>query len=362
MSSNGRPTFAMGPEPAEPRQEDGIARVGILVALPELLRSLGADPAAVAAEAGFDLNVFENPDNTISYAARGRLFSLCVARTGCKHIGLLLGQRGRMSWLGLVGFLARHSPDVETALRNLVRYTHLQVRGGVTTLAVHGDLAVLSFDVVLPHVEANDQTGDGAMAMFFNIMRTLCGPDWQPTEMRFSHGRPEDVRPFRRLFHCPLLFDSEQNSIVFSSDWLRRPVRGDDPELRRLAQRQIDALEARRRDDFPERVRSVVRTALATGQANEDHVSAFFSMHSRTLRRRLSDSGVSFKGLLDEVRYAIAQQMLEHSMMEVSQIAASLGYADASAFTRAFRRWSETTPAVWRARQLAAARGPEASS
>lgn len=262
-----------------------------------------------------------------------------------------------MSWLGLLGFVTRHSPDVETALRNLVRYTHLHVRGAVTTLAVHGDLALLSFDVVLPHLEANDQTGDGSMAMFFNIMRALCGPDWQPIEVRFSHAQPEDVRPFRQLFRCPLFFDAEQNSIVFSSDWLRRSTLGDDPELRCLVQRQIDAVEATRHDDFPEQVRSVLRAALATGQAREDYVSAFFSMNSRTLRRRLSDSGVSFKELVDEVRYAIAQQMLEHSTMEVSQIAASLGYADASAFTRAFRRWSETTPALWRVEQMETARG-----
>ncbi len=174
---------------AKGRRNDGTVRVGILVELPGILRDLGADAAAIVAEAGFDLNVFDDPDNTISYAARGRLFTLCVARTGCLHIGLLIGQRGRMSLLGLVGFLARHSPDVETGLRNLVRYTHLQIRGGVTTLAVHGDLAVLSFDVVLPHIESNDQTGDGAMAMFFNVMRTLCGPEWRPVEVRFSHGR-----------------------------------------------------------------------------------------------------------------------------------------------------------------------------
>jgi AraC-like DNA-binding protein len=345
-----------------PCHKGGVVRVGILVGLPELLRSLGADPAAMVADAGLDLNVFEDPDNMISFAARGRLFSLCVERTGCKHLGLVLGQQGRMSSLGLVGFLTRYSPDVETALRNLVRYTHLQVRGGVTTLAVHGELAVLSFDVVLPHLEANDQTGDGAMAMFHNILRTLCGPDWQPIEVRFSHGEPDDVRPFRRFFHCPLFFDAEQNSIVFSSDWLRRPVPGDDPELRRLVQRQIDALEARHRDDFPEQVRSVLRTALATGQANEGHVSALFSMNSRTLRRRLSDSGVSFKGLVEEVRFAIAQQMLEHSIMDVSQIAASLGYSDASAFIRAFRRWSETTPALWRATHASGARGSEVMS
>jgi AraC-like DNA-binding protein len=261
-----------------------------------------------------------------------------------------------MSWLGLVGFVARFSPDVETALTNLARYTHLHVRGGVTTLTEQGAVALLSFDVVLPHVEAIDQTGDGAMAMFFNIMRTICGPDWQPVEVRLSHRKPEDIRPFQRFFSCPLRFDAEQNSIVFSSDWLRRSAPSDDPELLRLVQRQIDALKAKRQDDFPEQVRSMLRMALAMGRANEADVSALLSIHSRTLRRRLSDSGVSFKVLVDEVRHATARQMLEYSALEVGQIAVSLGYADASSFARAFRRWTGATPALWRAKQTAAVR------
>jgi AraC-like DNA-binding protein len=324
------------------------------VGLPAVLRSLGADPAAIVAEAGFDLAVFDDPDNVISYAARGRLFSRCVARTGCEHFGLLLGQQGRLSWLGLVGFLVQHSPDVETALRSLERYTHLHVRGGVTSFAVHGNLAMLSFDVALPHVQATDQTGDGAMAMFFNIMRTLCGPEWKPVEVRFAHRMPEDVGPFRRFFRAPLRFDAEQNSIVFSTDWLRHPLPDDDPELRRLLHKQIDAIEARYQDDFPEQVRSVLRTALLTGHAGADQVAALFSMHSRTLRRRLDECSTSFKRLVDEGRYAIAQQMLEDSARDVNEIAESLNYADASAFTRAFRRWSGgTTPAVWRAKRNA---------
>ena len=52
---------------------------------------------------------------------------------------------------------------------------------------------------------------------------------------------------------------------------------------------------------------------------------------------------------MDESRFEIARQMLEDSAMEVSQLAALLDYSNASAFTRAFRRWSGTTPARWRA-------------
>ena len=72
-------------------------------------------------------------------------------------------------------------------------------------------------------------------------------------------------------------------------------------------------------------------------------------MHRRTLNRRLAGFGTTFRELVDESRYEAARQMLESSAMEVREIAAWLGYADASAFTRAFRRWSGTTPALWRA-------------
>jgi AraC-like DNA-binding protein len=58
---------------------------------------------------------------------------------------------------------------------------------------------------------------------------------------------------------------------------------------------------------------------------------------------------------VDEVRFEIARQMLENSAMDVSQIAGCLAYADASAFTRAFRRWSGTTPPLWRTKQARAA-------
>lgn len=344
---------------SRPPQNDGTVRVGILVGLPALVTRLGADPAAIAAEAGFDLGAFDDPNNVISCTARGRLLSRCAARTGCKHFGLLLGEGGRLSWLGLVGFLVQHSPDVEAALCNLVRYTHPDVCGGVASFAVHGNSAMVSFDVVLPHQEATDQTGDAAMAMLFNIMRTLCGPEWKPIDVRFSHRKPEDAGPFRRFFRAPLHFDAEQNSIVFSTDWLRRPLPGNDPELLRLLQAHVNAADARHRDDFPEQVRSVLRRALLTGHAGADQIAALFSMHSRTLRRRLDESGTSFKRLLDEGRYAIAQQMLADSAKDVSEIAALLNYADASAFTRAFRRWSGTTPAAWRAQRRKAATGRE---
>ena len=319
------------------------------MALPAVLRSLGADPAQVVAEAGLDLALFNDPDNLISYAARGRLVSHCVARTGCQHFGLLLGQQGDLHSLGLVGLLVKYSPDVETALRSLVRYTFLHVRGAATSLAVDGDMVMLSYEVHQPLAEVTDQVGDGAVALLFNIMRSLCGADWKPAEVWFAHRKPSDGAPFRRFFQAPLRFDAEENALIFAVDCLRRSLPETDPQLRRVLQRQIDMLEARHGDDFPEQVRSVLRSALVTSRANAGHVAALFSMHPRTMHRRLSEFGTGFRQLADAGRFEIARQMLEDSEMDVRQIAAMLDYADASAFTRAFRHWSGTTPARWRA-------------
>ena len=324
-------------------------RIGTILTIPALLRSLGADPAEVFAEARIDPALLDDPDNLISYEARGRLFSCCVARTGCQHFGLLVGERSDLRSLGLVGLLARHSPDVGSALRSIVRYGHLFVRGAVPSLTVDGDTAIFGYDIHRPNVMATDQIGDGALALMTNIMRTLSGSDWKPIEARFSHRKPEDVRPFRRFFRAPLRFDAEQNALVFDRAGLSLRLSGVDAEVQRLLQKEIDALDARHGDGFPGQVRSVLRAALITGHGSADKIAALFSMHSRTLSRRLTTFGTSFQALLDEGRFAIAQQMLQDTALDVAQIATVLNYADASAFTRAFRRWSGTTPAAWRA-------------
>ena len=326
-------------------------RVGTMQGVPEVLRRLGADPSQVLREAGIDPGLFDNPDNRISLAARGRLFSRCVASTGCRHFGLLVGQQARLNSFGLVGLLAKYSPDVGTALRSLVRFFHLHNRGATIELAVAGDQTTFSYGAYEPLLEAGVQLGDGAVALILNLMRDLCGTGFAPIEARFAHRQPDEVSPFRQCFGSALRFDAEQYGLVFATAWLSRALPHDDPELHRLLQSQIDALEARYGNDFPGQVRSVLRSALLTDSAAAGPVAALFSMHSRTLNRHLNAFGTSFRELVDESRFEIARQMLEGSSLGVSRIADMLGYADASAFTRAFRRWSGTTPARWRAEQ-----------
>lgn len=338
----------MGQAKKRLRKTVSTLRIGATMGVPEVLESLGANPAEVLADVGLDLDLFEDPNNRIAFTARGRMMEHCAKKTDCTHFGLLVGQKAGLSSFGLVGLLAKYSPDVGTALNSLVRFMHIHVRGATTTLKAGPELAEFEYQIYQPGAKGNDQVGAGAVAVAHNIMRDLCGNDFKPIEVRFAHKEPADTEPFRTFFQAPLIFNTDQYAVVFSADWLNRRIAGTSPQLLDLLRKEIDKSEIGVADDLVQQVRALLRTTLVTGHASSDQVAKLFSMHRRTLNRHLNAQGLSFRDLADEVGFEISRQLLEDSEMEIVQIASLLGYSNASAFTRAFRRWSSTTPAAWR--------------
>jgi AraC-like DNA-binding protein len=329
-------------------QELATVRIGPICAVPDVLRSLGQDPEVVLGEIGIDPRLFDDPDNLISYAARARILGHCAAKTGCRHFGLLIGGLGGLQGFGVVGLLARYSTDVATALQRLVRFLHLHTRGSGVALSVAGELATLRYDIRQSNVEAIEQLGEGAVAAMFNVLRSLCGSDWRPIEIRLAHRAPDDLQPYRKYFGVPPIFDAAEYAVVFDASFLNRPVPEGDVQLVRLLQQHILALEAKHEGDLVAQVRAVLRSAILSGHAGEEQIAALLSLHKRTMHRRLVAEGTQFRVLDAECRYDIARQLLEHSALAITEIAAALGYAEASVFTRAFRRWSGTTPTRWR--------------
>jgi AraC-like DNA-binding protein len=319
--------------------------------MPEILRELGADPAQVCAAAGFDLALFDDPSSEVTFRAASRLFRVGREVTGCPHFGLLQGQKCGLDNLGLVGLLAKCSPDVGTALHSIARYLHLHIRGAEMTLEESGNLAMVGYEIHAVGAEATDQILDAALCTEYNIMTALCGPHWKPIEVRFAHRRPYDLSPYHRYFQAPMRFDSYESSLVFAASWLGRSLPDVGPELRALIRAQVELVEMQYQGDFPEQVRGILRTGLLSDHGSADKVAKLLSMHSRTLHRRLAAHGTNFRDLVDECRYEIARQMLRDTDADVGRIAYVLDYADTSAFARAFRRWSGTTPSLWRKRE-----------
>lgn len=116
-------------------------------------------------------------------------------------------------------------------------------------------------------------------------------------------------------------------------------------------QKEVDAIATCHGAELPDQVRNVMRSALLTGQYSQDEIASLFGMTTRTLIRRLQFFDTDFRELIDESRYDMARLMLENTSLTIGQIAESLGYTRASTFIRAFRRWSGTTPALWKEQQ-----------
>jgi AraC-like DNA-binding protein len=330
---------------------ESMVRIGTALGVPKVLRSLGLDPETVLTEAGVDVDIFNDPDNTISFSAHSRLIAHCAAVTDCEHFGLLTGQHAGLHSLGLMGLLVKYSPDVSTALNNLNSFFHLHTRAAVLSVEEHGSVAVLGYRIVQGWVEGNDLVSEGALAVLFNIMRELCGPRWAPTEVWSARKKPENVAPYRQFFKVRLRFDAEQDALLFPSTWLTQALPEVHAEVRQLVQKQIDLLVAQHPDDFPQQVRNVLHAALISGDARATRVATLLSIHPRTLHRRLQAFGLGYQQLVDECRFGIAKRLLTTSDRGVSEIAQMLHYADARTFIRAFRRWSGETPARWRATQ-----------
>ena len=325
----------------------GMFRVSILTNVPPVLREFGHDPDRVLAEIGMDTAMLADPDALIPFRMVGTLVQHCVTRTGCDHFGLLIGERGDAATTGAVGLLLCNAPDVGTALSSMVKYLHHHDRGAVVTLEVVGSRANLGYHIYEADVLAADQIHAAAIAVGLRIMQDLCGPDWRPAEVLLPFRKPEDTQVYMRIFGAPLRFDAENAALAFPAKWLEHRLSNADPNLRH----EIKAwLEDRNQPDVADEVRRAVRTMLVDGNVSEEDVAKTLNVSRRTLIRRLQVEGIAFHTLVQELRLEVACQLLRSTNNPVADVAASLGYAGASPFRRAFKRWTGETPTDWRRR------------
>jgi AraC-like DNA-binding protein len=331
---------------------DGQQRVGALAGVPQLLRELGADPAEVVAGVGLDLGVLVDPENAITFTAAGKLLQASAARTGCAHFGLLLGQRNDTRSLGLVGSLMRNAPTWGQAVQDIVDNQPRYVRGAVPYLVVRDGMAWSGYAIHLQGTEGIDQFCDGAIAVGFNMMRELCGA--LPDEVLLSRKPPADVRPYRQFFRVPVRFDAEQSALVFPTSKLECPVPGADPRQCVILEASVAKYWSVSLPNVTDQVVRILRPRVLFGDFTLETVAHCLMMHPRTLNRHLKAEGMTFRKLLNETRFEVARQLLVGTRINISGIAAALGYADTSVFSHAFRRMAGAPPLEWRAGSTAA--------
>lgn len=329
----------------------GTVRVSGLTGFAGLVSELGGDAQRLIAACGLSPSTLANPDHIIPFGLGARLLHLAAAELQCPHFGLLLGQRQDLALLGPIGFLMQHSPDVRSALANLLRYMHLHVEGASARVALEDRLVEFSYRILIPGVLGAEQVYGVCMANEFRFMQMLCGRDWRPAAVHFCFRAPPDETPFRGFFGAPVRFDQPASAVYFPAHYLERRISSADPALAEILQRYVSQIESRHSGDFAGQLRSVIRTLLPTGSCTADRVAGLFSMHRRTLHRLLAADGTTFEQVMDTMRHEIALQMLEQSDMKLAQLADMLGYHELSSFNRAFRRWAGMAPGEWRAQR-----------
>ena len=325
-----------------------------LLELPRMLCAHGLDPDEFIRDSGSDPALFSDPENTIDFAAVGRLFARAAVATGIDFPGLELGRDSGLGVLGAVGKMMRFAPDLGTALHALILRFHLHDHGAVPSLWEMDELTLFGYTVFTPDVPGTDHIYDAALVIALNVFRELLGKGWKPVEVQLFRDAPGDSRIFRRYFGTKLRFGAEHAALVFPTTDLDRPLLERDPKV--YVQLR-DELEERDRIHggalLSNRVRRLLRGMLAAGSGfhglNLLGIARLLELHPRTLTRRLSEESVTFRSILEETRYEFARQLLRDTRLPVTHISAALGYAESAPFNRAFRRWSGITATAWRA-------------
>lgn len=326
----------------------GYDRAASIMALVPLLEQFGVSLDSLLAESGLPIGLFEHPDNLIPFREGTRLLGLCADRTECPHFGLLVGEQTSLAAYGMVGEIMKAAADVRSALQLMCRFMTLADGGGLLTLSETRQFASFSYSVYEPGVERAEVLGDIVLAVSNSFLRELCGHKWRAHEILFSRSRPANIQPYNEILKAPLRFDVEQSAVIFESTWLDVTLPTADPVKLRTLEAKARAIEASETGDLVAQVRRIVRRQLLSGTCSMQSVAAELGMHRRTLDRQLQPFNCAFKTLSDEIRYEVSRQLLADTTMPVIEISQSLHYADASAFTHAFRRWSGTTPTQWR--------------
>ncbi|SHF75824.1 Helix-turn-helix domain-containing protein [Kaistia soli DSM 19436] len=325
-----------------------LQRVGPFVSLAEILGRFGLTLDLAAEGTGVDATQLADPNAIIPFRAACRLIQRSVLLTGCRDIGLQVGILHDFRSLGVVGQLIQHAPTLGEAMLDFVRNQHRNSRGAVVYLMPQGDAFNLGYGIYERHEPGADQIYDVAMAVGVNSIRRLAGPRAGPVEVLLCHRGTAPRAHYEAVLGCPVRLNQPHAAIVLSGEAMRLPIPGSDPARRQQLANMVESALLMGSLSFSAHVRHILKPGILLGGASAERIARQIGVHVRTLNRRLQDEGTSFRAIEQEVRYAIACELLSLTDLDISDISAALGYGTPSAFDRAFRRWAALSPTAWR--------------
>ncbi|MEH3120132.1 MAG: AraC family transcriptional regulator ligand-binding domain-containing protein [Methylorubrum populi] len=325
---------------------DGMAWSGF----DRAVRHLPGGAASVFRSLGLSPEAIDRPGPCTSLATYVRYFEVAAQMSGDPCFGLGLGTMTRAERSGIPGYLVLNARRFRDAIRDLARTLPTLVGGIHLTLAEHRDPPALLWSIVTDVGPSAQFTGHGN-GFFVRMLQAHRGQRWRP--VRVLCAMPEPPRPerYRSGLGCPVGFDSPVNAIELRRDELDAERTGVDIRLHALLSTYAQVLLDRHGPSacaLETDVRMALRDGFALGTSDIEAVARRLDRSRRGLQRALAERGLSFRGLRDGERFALAQTLLRESRRPIGEIAARLGYAETAAFSRAFKTRFGTSPYAFR--------------
>lgn len=320
----------------------------VLEALCELRRQ-GLNEAALLAEAGIDAGLLAQPDARVSSDAYGQLW-LAIARQMDDEF---FGMNPRRMKVGSFAFMARAAVKESTlgaALQAALRLLHLVFDGFSPRLEVRDGLAAIVID------EPPEQhcRAFGYFTLWLIIHGLSCwlaGRRIDVLGIQLRCPQPDYIEDYQVMFTRNLQFARGQSRLLFNADSLQVPIRRSPRDLKRFLAGAPANILVRYRDpqSLGARIKAHLRSLAPKQWPDVEALAGHFHMAPSTLRRKLSLQGQSYQGLKDQVRRDLAIACLDSDEGNFSDLACELGFADTSAFYKAFKKWTGSTPGQYRA-------------
>ena len=314
----------------------------------EVASDFGVGPELLDA-AGLSRSQFVDTDGRLTAMQAGLLLHHALQLTEEPGLGYEIGLRSSLTSHGVMALGLLTSATLRQAIELGAEYGHVRMpMMQLTLVADGGGQAGIDVQQTMPLGAVRQCLFDMYLAGLARMSPVLTGQPMDTVELWFEGAEPPHFARYRDRLP-PVRFGTGVNQIRFAAELLDLPIDTANEVASRAVQEQLAGELTRMGlsdDDLVVRVRALLSAGGTFGLGD---VAQALHVSPRTLRRRLSNHGMTFHRLVSDVRRAEAIRLLRHSVLPVEQIGAHLGYSDPGNFCRAFKRWTGSTPGVFRA-------------
>jgi AraC-like DNA-binding protein len=322
-----------------------IVRAEALRGFRELANELGGDGDALLREAGIDPAALADSDRYLPYRRVIAVVEHAAAELNCPDFGLRMAERVGVGMLGPLSVAMLSADNTRAALVIAQRYFHFHNPSVALTIAPFDDTHdFIGFYLRMRRPPRCPQTFERGVATVHGFLKTACGEAYAPKEICFTHAALSPPGVYRAVFGMAPVFGATQSGVAAARSVLDAPLIGQNPQVRRLAEHFLESVATSAGDALAPKARAIIARLMRVGDCTQADLARTLGLHERTLQRRLQAEGTTFEMLRDDVRRELAQAYLAQRNIPLAHVAEMLGYAEASAFTRASQRWFGASP------------------